>query len=100
LWTGLGSGRVEIISISVAGTFHVPNAAKSLCQPLTVIMDFPCNLQEMVDTGKFSSVSNFPVLYMRCHFFRREHIKIPFTRFRVCVVISLDPEASGSYVCM
>jgi len=35
--TWLGSGHVAIISMSVAGTFHVPNAAKSLFQPLTVI---------------------------------------------------------------
>ena len=66
-----GDGRVEIISMSVAGILHVPKATKSSHQLRTVqvIMGIPCNLQGMVDTGKFSSVSDFPVLYMRCHFF-------------------------------
>jgi hypothetical protein len=50
---GLGSGRVEIISMSVAGTVHVPKAAE-------VVALASCNLQGMVDAGKFSSISNFP----------------------------------------
>ncbi len=49
----LAVGRVEIFSMSVAWTLHVPKATKSSHQ-------LPCNLQEMVDTGKFSCVSNFP----------------------------------------
>src|SRR5216684_7109665 len=38
--------------------------------------------QEMVNSGKFNSVSNFPVLYVRCHFFRKQYVEVPFTRFR------------------